>query len=96
MKIYQYNIKIFHSTATTVGILPNLVVWRSYLALRSNFNKWHQRVVDILVRAIEDNVKSVIYSSQNAKMYAILTAYDAALGATIDDVEKTLQTTDGE
>jgi hypothetical protein len=23
-------------------------------------------------------------------MYAILTAYDAALGATIDDVEKTL------
>jgi len=27
-------------------------------------------------------------------MYAILTAYDAALGATIGDVEKTLETTD--
>jgi hypothetical protein len=28
-------------------------------------------------------------------MYAILTAYDAALGATIDDVEKTLMETNG-
>jgi hypothetical protein len=46
--------------------------------------------VNILVRAIEDNVKSVVHTSQNGKMYAILTAYDAALGATIDDVEKTL------
>ena len=60
-------------------------------AFISNFNKWHKRVVDILVRAIEDNVKSVIYSDQNSKMYAILTAYDAALSATIEDVEKTLE-----
>jgi len=59
-------------------------------AFINNFNKWHQRVVDILVRAIENNVASVIYSDQNSKMYAILTAYDAALGATIEDVEKTL------
>ena len=61
-----------------------------------NFNKWHQRVVDILVRAIEDNVQSVVHTSQNGKMYAVLTAYDAALGATIDDVEKTLLEIDGE
>ncbi len=59
-------------------------------AFIDNFNKWHKRVVDILVRAIEDNVHSVVHKSQNGKMYAILTAYDAALGATIDDVEKTL------
>ena len=59
-------------------------------AFIDNFNKWHKRVVNILVRAIEDNVKSVVHTSQNGKMYAILTAYDAALGATIDDVEKTL------
>ena len=59
-------------------------------AFIDNFNRWHKRVVDILVRAIEDNVKSVVHTSQNGKMYAILTAYDAALGATIDDVEKTL------
>ena len=59
-------------------------------AFISNFNKWHQRVVDILVRAIENNAASVIYPDQNSKMYAILTAYDAALGATTEDVEKTL------
>jgi hypothetical protein len=52
--------------------------------------------VDILVRAIEDNVQSVVHTLQNGKMYAILTAYDAALGATIDDVEKTLMETNGE
>lgn len=60
-------------------------------AFIAEFSKWHQRVVDILVRSIEDNVFSVIYSSQNAKIYAILTAYDSALGATIEDVEKTLE-----
>jgi len=62
-------------------------------AFIENFNKWHKRVVNILVRAIEDNVQSVVHTSQNGKMYAILTAYDAALGATIDDVEKTLMST---
>ena len=62
-------------------------------AFINNFSKWHQRVVDILVRAIEDNVTSIVHTSQNGKMYAILTAYDAALGATIDDVEKTLMST---
>ena len=62
-------------------------------AFIDNFNKWHKRVIDILVRAIEDNVQSVVHTSQNGKMYAILTAYDAALGATIDDVEKTLMST---
>jgi len=51
--------------------------------------------VGILVRAIENNVASVIYSDQNSKMYAILTAYDAALSATIEDVEKTLVDTNG-
>jgi len=61
-----------------------------------NFNKWHKRVVDILVRAIEDNVESVVHTSQNGKMYAVLTAYDAALGATIEDVEKTLLEINGE
>ena len=55
-----------------------------------NFNIWHQQVVDILVQSIEDNVSSIIHTSQNSKMYAILTAYDAALGSTIKDVEKTL------
>ena len=55
-----------------------------------SFNLWHQQVVDILVQSIEDNVSSIIHTSQNSKMYAILTAYDAALGATIKDVEKTL------
>ena len=57
----------------------------------SAFNKWHGRVVDILVHSIEANVNSTIYTSQNGKVYAILTAYDQALGATITDVEKTLQ-----
>ena len=57
----------------------------------SAFNKWHARVVDILVSSIEANVNSTIYTSQNGKVYAILTAYDQALGATITDVEKTLQ-----
>ena len=57
----------------------------------ANFNIWHQQVVDILVQSIEDNVNSIIHTSQNSKMYAILTAYDAALGATIGDVEKTLE-----
>jgi hypothetical protein len=56
-----------------------------------NFNIWHQQVVDILVQSIEDNVNSIIHTTQNSKMYAILTAYDAALGATIGDVEKTLE-----
>jgi len=60
----------------------------------ANFNRWHQQVVDILVQSIEDNVYSIIHTTQNSKMYAILTAYDAALGATIGDVEKTLETTD--
>ena len=55
-----------------------------------NFNIWHQQVVDILIQSIDDNVSSIIHTSQNSKMYAILTAYDAALGATIKDVEKTL------
>ncbi len=58
-----------------------------------NFNLWHQQVVDILTASIEDNVSSIIHTSQNSKMYAILTAYDAALGATIKDVEKTLEGT---
>jgi hypothetical protein len=57
----------------------------------AEFNLWHQQVVDILVAAIEDNVYSPIHSSQNAKMYAILTAYDSALGATLEDVARTLQ-----
>jgi hypothetical protein len=57
----------------------------------AEFNEWHQQVVDILVAAIEDNVYSPIHSSQNAKMYAILTAYDSALGATLEDVARTLQ-----
>ncbi len=64
-------------------------------AFIEDFNRWHKRVVDILVRAIEDNVQSVVHTSQNGKMYAILTAYDAALGATIDDVEKTLMEQNG-
>lgn len=55
------------------------------------FNHWHQQVVDILVAAIEDNVYSPIHTSQNSKMYAILTAYDSALGATLEDVARTLQ-----
>jgi hypothetical protein len=57
----------------------------------ANFNLWHQQVVDILVQSIDDNVYSIIHTTQNSKMYAILTAYDAALGATIGDVEKTLE-----
>ncbi len=56
-----------------------------------NFNIWHQQVVDILIQSIDDNVSSIIHTTQNSKMYAILTAYDAALGATIEDVEKTLE-----
>ena len=55
------------------------------------FNHWHQQVVDILVAAIEDNVYSPIHTSQNSNMYAILTAYDSALGATLEDVARTLQ-----
>lgn len=57
----------------------------------ANFNRWHQQVVDILTQSIEDNVYSIIHATQNSKMYAILTAYDAALGATLEDVEKTLE-----
>lgn len=57
----------------------------------ADFNVWHQQVVDILVAAIEDNVYSPIHTSQNSKMYAILTAYDSALGATLEDVARTLQ-----
>jgi hypothetical protein len=56
-----------------------------------SFNIWHQQVVDILVDSIEDNVFSPIHTSQNAKMYAILTAYDSALGATLEDVARTLE-----
>ena len=59
-----------------------------------NFNLWHQQVVNILTQSIEDNVYSMIHTTQNSKMYAILTAYDAALGATIEDVEKTLEAKD--
>jgi len=59
-----------------------------------NFNLWHQQVVEILTQSIEDNVSSIIHTTQNSKMYAILTAYDAALGATIEDVEKTLEARD--
>jgi len=55
-----------------------------------NFNLWHQQVVDILTQSIEDNVSSIIHTTQKSKMYVILTAYDAAVGATIKDVEKTL------
>ena len=57
----------------------------------SAFNKWHARVVDILVRSIEATVNSTIYTSQNGKVYGILTAYDQALSATLTDVEKTLK-----
>ena len=39
-----------------------------------NFNLWHQQVVDILTQSIEDNISSIIHTSQNSKMYAILTA----------------------
>jgi len=56
-----------------------------------SFNVWHQQVVDILVGSIEDNVYSPIHTSQNSKMYAILTAYDSALGATLEDVARTLE-----
>ena len=57
----------------------------------NSFNVWHQQVVDILVDSIEDNVYSPIHTSQNSKMYAILTAYDSALGATLEDVARTLE-----
>ena len=57
----------------------------------NSFNLWHQRVVDVLVQSIESNVYSPIHTSQNAKFYAILTAYDSALGATLGDVALTLQ-----
>ena len=57
----------------------------------ADFNIWHQQVVDILVDSIEDNVFSPIHTSQNSKMYAILTAYDSALGATLEDVARTLE-----
>ena len=57
----------------------------------ADFNIWHQQVVDILVDSIEDNVYSRIHTSQNSKMYAILTAYDSALGATLEDVARTLE-----
>ena len=56
-----------------------------------DFNIWHQQVVDILVGSIEDNVYSPIHTSQNSKMYAILTAYDSALGAPLEDVARTLE-----
>ena len=56
-----------------------------------DFNIWHQQVVDILVGSIEDNVYSPIHTSQNSKMYAILTAYDSALGATLEYVARTLE-----
>ena len=56
-----------------------------------DFNVWHQQVVDILVGSIEDNVYSPIHASQNSKLYAILTAYDSALGATLEDVARTLE-----
>ena len=60
-----------------------------------DFNMWHQQVVDILVGSIEDNVYSPIHTSQNSKLYAILTAYDSALGATLEDVARTLDASGG-
>jgi len=51
--------------------------------------------VDILVGSIEDNVYSPIHTSQNSKLYAILTAYDSALGATLEDVARTLDASGG-
>ena len=82
-----------HLTETVTNYIADARREEISSAFIDNFNKWHKRVVDILVRAIEDNVQSVVHTSQNGKMYAILTAYDAALGATIDDVEKTLMST---
>jgi hypothetical protein len=61
----------------------------------ADFNVWHQQVVDILVDSIEDNVFSPIHTTQNSKMYAILTAYDSALGATLEDVARTLESSRG-
>ena len=61
----------------------------------ADFSIWHQQVVDILVGSIEDNVFSPIHASQNSKMYSILTAYDSALGATLEDVARTLEANGG-
>jgi hypothetical protein len=56
-----------------------------------SFNHWHQQVVDILITSIENTVNSIAHNTQNSKVWSILGAYDAALGATIEDVEKTLE-----
>lgn len=56
-----------------------------------SFNHWHQQVVDILIASIENTVNSIAYNTQNSRVWSILGAYDAALGATIEDVEKTLE-----
>jgi hypothetical protein len=61
----------------------------------TSFNEWHAQVVSILVQSIEANIYSPIHTSQNSKMYAILTAYDSALGATLEDVNRTLEEAQG-
>jgi hypothetical protein len=57
----------------------------------ASFSTWHAQVVSILIQSIQDNIYSPIHTSQNSKMYAILTAYDSALGATLEDVNRTLE-----
>ena len=52
----------------------------------SEFNRWHARTVDVLVRAIEEISFSPAFTDNNARIFSILSQYEVALAATIDDL----------
>jgi len=52
----------------------------------SEFNRWHSRTVDVLVRAIEEISFSPAFTDNNARIFSILSQYEVALAATIDDL----------
>jgi hypothetical protein len=50
------------------------------------FSKWHARTVNVLVRAIEEISFSPAFTDNNARIFSILSQYEVALAATIDDL----------
>jgi hypothetical protein len=55
-------------------------------AFLDEFSKWHARTVNVLVRAIEEISFSPAFTDNNARIFSILSQYEVALAATIDDL----------
>ena len=59
----------------------------------SDFTRWHQKIVDLLVNSINDAAYSSLYCHEgcgNTRVFSVLSAYDSALASTLNDVERTL------